>query len=261
MARRCALALSVALACAPAWAGPPLEPSVATMEAIGQPGGDLQMLAASSQDTRLLVVYGYARLVGYDRDLNLVPDILSAVEVEDGRVFTLRLREGHRWSDGAPFTTEDFRYYWEDVANNEKLSPFGPPRELLVDGELPTGRDPGSAHGPLQLVLAEPLLPAGAGRRPTAVHLPARALSEPVPREVRRSPEAASSGGRGPGARLGAAARPARSHVPVRQSGSADAAAVDAPDQAAGRALHRRAQPLLPPGRRRAGSSCPTSTA
>ena len=123
MARRWALALSVALACAPAWAGPPLEPSVATMEAIGQPGGDLQMLAASSQDTRLLVVYGYARLVGYDRDLNLVPDILSAVEVEDGRVFTLRLREGHRWSDGAPFTTEDFRYYWEDVANNEQLSP------------------------------------------------------------------------------------------------------------------------------------------
>jgi hypothetical protein len=125
--RRCAVALCMAMAGAPAWAGPPAEPSVATMDHIGQRGGDLHILAASGQDTRLLVVYGYARLVGYDRDLNLVPDILSAVEVEDGRVFTLRLREGHRWSDGAPFTTEDFRYYWEDVANNEQLSPFGPP--------------------------------------------------------------------------------------------------------------------------------------
>ncbi len=179
MARRCALALSVALACAPAWAGPPLEPSVATMEAIGQPGGDLQMLAASSQDTRLLVVYGYARLVGYDRDLNLVPDILSAVEVEDGRVFTLRLREGHRWSDGAPFTTEDFRYYWEDVANNEKLSPFGPPRELLVDGELPqveildplTVRYSWSSPNPF-------FLPALAGARPLFIYLPAHYLSQ-----------------------------------------------------------------------------------
>ena len=47
-----------------------------TVDEIGQRGGDLEMLAASAQDTRLLVVYGYARLVGYDRDLNLVPDIL-----------------------------------------------------------------------------------------------------------------------------------------------------------------------------------------
>jgi peptide/nickel transport system substrate-binding protein len=179
MARRCALALCVALASAPAWAGPPLEPSVATMETIGQRGGDLNMLAASSQDTRLLVVYGYARLVGYDLDLNLVPDILSEVEVEDGRVFTLRLREGHRWSDGAPFTSEDFRYWWEDVANNEKLSPFGPPQELEVDGELPkveildplTVRYSWSSPNPF-------FLPALAGARPLFIYLPAHYLSQ-----------------------------------------------------------------------------------
>src|SRR5690606_1701877 len=49
-------------------------------------------------------------------------------------VFTLHLRPGHRWSDGHPFTTEDFRYWWEDVANNEALSPVGVPREMMVDG-------------------------------------------------------------------------------------------------------------------------------
>jgi peptide/nickel transport system substrate-binding protein len=177
--RRCALGLGVALASAPAWAGPPLEPSVATMEAIGQRGGDLHMLAASSQDTRLLVVYGYARLVGYDRDLNLVPDILKDVEVEDGRVFTLRLREGHRWSDGAPFTTEDFRYYWEDVANDEQLSPFGPPSQLLVEGEPPvveildplTVRYSWSSPNPF-------FLPALAGARPVFIYLPAHYLKQ-----------------------------------------------------------------------------------
>ena len=177
--RRCALALGVALASAPAWAGPPLEPSVATMEAIGQRGGDLHMLAASSQDTRLLVVYGYARLVGYDENLNLVPDILSEVEVEDGRAFTLRLREGHRWSDGAPFTSEDFRYYWEDVANDEQLSPFGPPWQLEVEGELPTVEilDPltvrysWSSPNPF-------FLPALAGARPMFIYLPAHYLKQ-----------------------------------------------------------------------------------
>ncbi|MHA1522853.1 MAG: ABC transporter substrate-binding protein, partial [Alphaproteobacteria bacterium] len=39
--------------------------------------------------------------------------------------------------DGAPFTTEDFRYYWEDVANNPTLTPSGPLVSLLVDGEVP----------------------------------------------------------------------------------------------------------------------------
>ena len=70
-------------------------------------------------------------------EFNLVPDILKAVEIEEGRVFTMHLREGHRWSDGAPFTSEDFRYWWEDVATNQQLSPMGPPIELQVDGEWP----------------------------------------------------------------------------------------------------------------------------
>ncbi len=103
----------------------------------GRHGGTLNTLAGRSRDTRLFTIYGYARLVGYDRNLNIVPDILEAIDVQEGRIFTLRLRKGHRWSDGHPFTTEDFRYYWEDVANNRELSPSGPPRDMLVDGEPP----------------------------------------------------------------------------------------------------------------------------
>jgi peptide/nickel transport system substrate-binding protein len=102
---------------------------------LGRHGGTLHTLAGRSRDTRLFTIYGYARLVGYDRSLRFVPDILESFEVQEGRIFTLRLRPGHRWSDGHPFTAEDFRYYWEDVANNKELSPSGPPRDLVIDGQ------------------------------------------------------------------------------------------------------------------------------
>ncbi len=103
----------------------------------GQHGGTLNMLMGRARDIRMLVVYGYARLVGYDHNFQLYADILESYDVMDGRAFTFRLRKGHKWSDGQPFTAEDFRYYWEDVANNRELNPGGPPREMLVDGEPP----------------------------------------------------------------------------------------------------------------------------
>ncbi|WP_340118264.1 ABC transporter substrate-binding protein [Pelagibius sp. 7325] len=105
----------------------------------GRYGGSLTLLTRGGRDARDLVLFGYARLVAWDADaLKLVPDILAGIEVTDERVFTLRLRPGHRWSDGAPFTSEDFRFWWADVANNKEISPRGLPQELLVAGKPPT---------------------------------------------------------------------------------------------------------------------------
>jgi peptide/nickel transport system substrate-binding protein len=119
----------------------PETPSVAAMDGktktLGRHGGELRILMAKPTDTRLITVYGYARLVIYDDSLKLVPDLLERFEVREGRMFTLHLRKGHRWSDGHPFTTEDFRYYWEDVANNSELSPLGPDKRLIIDRESP----------------------------------------------------------------------------------------------------------------------------
>ncbi len=103
----------------------------------GTPGGTLRTMVTRSKDIRQMVVYGYARLVGFDENYTIVPDLLASFENEDNRKFTLKLREGHKWSDGSPFTSEDFRYWWEDVANNELLSPSGPPDFLLVEGKPP----------------------------------------------------------------------------------------------------------------------------
>ena len=119
----------------------PEEPLIVDMAASGRTpgrhGGDLQTLIGRAKDARLINVWGYARLVGFNENLDLVPDILKAVDVEEGRIFTLHLRKGHKWSDGQPFTSEDFRYYFEDVASNPELNPSGLPSFLKVNEAEP----------------------------------------------------------------------------------------------------------------------------
>ncbi|APE45508.1 peptide ABC transporter substrate-binding protein [Sulfitobacter alexandrii] len=102
----------------------------------GHQGGTLRTMVSRAKDVRQMVIYGYARLVGYDTSYELYPDILRDVEVVDDRKYTLHLRPGHRWSDGVPFTSEDFRYWWENVANDERITPTGPPEFMYVDGVL-----------------------------------------------------------------------------------------------------------------------------
>ena len=104
-------------------------------EGPGKPGGQLNILITGSRDTRLMTVYSYTRLIVYSDKFELHPDILESFEAKEGREFTMKLRAGHKWSDGHPFTTEDFRFFWEDIANNSELSPSGPSVELLVDGK------------------------------------------------------------------------------------------------------------------------------
>ena len=159
----------------------PQTPLVAPMRAEGlepgEYGGDLRILMSGAKDVRMMVVYGYARLVGYDADYTLLPDLLERFEGEEGRIFTFHLRPGHRWSDGEPFTAEDFRYFWEDVANNPELSPTGIPVELMVEGEAPrfevidpvTVRYSWSKPNPS-------FLPALAGASPLYIYRPAHYL-------------------------------------------------------------------------------------
>ena len=116
----------------------PAEPSVAEMETLGRHGGQMRLLMGRAKDIRLLVVYGYARLVKYRPDLSIQADILKDIVVRQGREFTLHLRRGHKWSDGHPFTAEDFRFYWDDIANNKEVSPTGLPAIMKISGEAPS---------------------------------------------------------------------------------------------------------------------------
>jgi peptide/nickel transport system substrate-binding protein len=119
----------------------PAEPLVVDLKAqgreTGKPGGVIRVLLSKEKDVRLLNTWGYARLVAWTPKLELKPDLLKSIDVKEGRVFTLKLRAGHKWSDGQAFTADDFRYFWEDVASNKELNPNGPPVELLNGGEAP----------------------------------------------------------------------------------------------------------------------------
>lgn len=150
----------------------------------GRPGGELTMLMARARDCRLVYVYGYARLAGYDPDFNIAPDILADFAASpDDRVFTLRLRANHRWSDGAPFTAEDFRYWWEDMANNRERYPGGPPAELLVDDEPPAVTFPDPLTVRYAWSRPNPFFPALlAAAKPLEIYAPAHYLKQFHPR-------------------------------------------------------------------------------
>jgi peptide/nickel transport system substrate-binding protein len=155
----------------------PREPSLAELETLGRPGGELRMLMAGPRDSRFMVVYGYARLVRYTPALAIVADLLKAIDIDEDRIFTLHLRNGHKWSDGQPFTSEDFRFWFEDVAQNPELSPSGLDAALLPGGEAPrfevldetTVRYSWSRPNPT-------FLPALAGADPLYIYEPAHYL-------------------------------------------------------------------------------------
>jgi peptide/nickel transport system substrate-binding protein len=104
---------------------------------VGRYGGSIRMLMGSVKDIGIITVYEYARLVGYDHNIEMSPDILESLETTDDKSFTFKIRKGHKWSDGHLLTAEDFRYFWEDVVKDPELGREGVPSQMLVDGEEP----------------------------------------------------------------------------------------------------------------------------
>lgn len=137
------------------------------------------MLMGDQRDLRMMTVYSYARLIVFDEKLNVVPDILAGLEVDADKTFTFHLRPGHKWSDGHPFTADDFRYYWEDVANDPKLSPSGLNAGLLANGKPPKFEvlDPET----VRYTWEDPnpgFLPALAAAQPLFIFMPAHYLKQ-----------------------------------------------------------------------------------
>jgi peptide/nickel transport system substrate-binding protein len=65
----------------------------------------------------------------------IVPNIARAWEVSaDGKVTTLLLRRGMKWSDGQPFTADDFVFWYEDLYQNKELVPT-PLSVMTINGK------------------------------------------------------------------------------------------------------------------------------
>ncbi len=106
-------------------------------EAIGVYGGELRML--HFDPVWFVSNYGLnaERMLTFsDLDLRtIVPNIFESWESSpDGKVWTIHMRKGMKWSDGEPLTAEDMRFWWEDVSNNPELS-GGVASEFRTGGE------------------------------------------------------------------------------------------------------------------------------
>ena len=61
----------------------------------------------------------------FDKNLNLIPRMLESWSVSpDGKVWTIKMRQGLKWSDGLDeYTTDDLAYWYQYELLNKKLNP------------------------------------------------------------------------------------------------------------------------------------------
>ena len=108
----------------------PLEPVVVEpWEEIGVYGGTLTTAASGptwggGDDWQVRAQFMFALMPDMT---TVVPNIAKGWEWSDDLTsLTIYLREGMRWSDGHPFTTDDVMFWYEDIMWNEDLTPSHP---------------------------------------------------------------------------------------------------------------------------------------
>jgi len=98
---------------------------------------------------------GHDKILFWDYTGNvIVPNVAKGWEISDGgRVITVHLRRGMKWSDGHPFTADDFMFWYEDIYHNEELVPTKSP--VLSINDQP-GRMDKVDDNTIRFVFAEP---------------------------------------------------------------------------------------------------------
>lgn len=108
----------------------PEEPLVIPpVERIGKYGGTWRRAFTGPADGQNIDRLQHDHVLYYDLDgTTLMPHIAKSWEVKDGgRVFELKLRKGMKWSDGHPFTADDFEFAHNELILNDDLVPVKPP--------------------------------------------------------------------------------------------------------------------------------------
>ncbi len=95
---------------------------------IGEYGGTIHMGSSSITNWSTTSQPAVEYVLMLDKDAReTIPNIAKGWEFnEDGTTLTLYLRKGMKWSDGHPFTADDFVFWYEDVLLNEELTPVIP---------------------------------------------------------------------------------------------------------------------------------------
>ncbi|RLT45240.1 MAG: ABC transporter substrate-binding protein [Chloroflexi bacterium] len=103
----------------------PVNPMVMpVVEMIGSYGGTLRRGFSGVSDRNGPIKCQDRAIAWYDQNLNIQPRMAESWELSaDAKEWTLHLREGMKWSDGAPFTAADIQWWWEKEATNATISP------------------------------------------------------------------------------------------------------------------------------------------
>jgi peptide/nickel transport system substrate-binding protein len=65
----------------------------------------------------------------------VMPNLARGLEMQDGgRAWLVHLRRGMKWSDGKPFTADDFVFWFEDIYKNKDLVPT-PSAAMAINGK------------------------------------------------------------------------------------------------------------------------------
>ncbi|NLG98914.1 MAG: ABC transporter substrate-binding protein [Chloroflexi bacterium] len=102
---------------------PPLEerlPSnpltLAPVNTIGKYGGTMRIFSDWLGGQWAECQYGYSPLRWIDDGQGIAPGLMDRWSAnEDNTVWTFHMREGIKWSDGAPCTVDDILFWWEDL--------------------------------------------------------------------------------------------------------------------------------------------------
>lgn len=106
----------------------PLEPFVSTpLEGIGKYGGVLSSIVADPTGDLFEIDMGTGQTNIATRSMDLksiIPNMATSWELsDDAKEIAIHMREGLKWSDGQPLTTEDVSFWYEDVLLNDDLTP------------------------------------------------------------------------------------------------------------------------------------------
>ncbi|NEE01653.1 ABC transporter substrate-binding protein [Phytoactinopolyspora halotolerans] len=112
---------------------------VQPIEEIGQYGGTWRNGMVGTDGGRLIYTLAYENLVRWNLDwTEPIPNVAEAVEInDDATVYTFILREGMKWSDGAPFTADDILFAYNDVLTHPQVNP-GDYGLFVAGGEMGT---------------------------------------------------------------------------------------------------------------------------
>ena len=107
--------LAHALSSAPAWGQEPRRGGVVTVAISSDPGG-LNPAVTTQGGVHLVCGSIFSGLVAHDFNLNPVPDLAERWDVSpDGRTYTFHLARGAVFHDGAPVTSDDVRFTFEQL--------------------------------------------------------------------------------------------------------------------------------------------------